>query len=139
MMMLRGFDGMPLQSAAIHDILSDLMITAGHWTISGQFSQTSGQHCACSDKMAGRKRSVNVDGATLAPDSKRRNVSVKTVIKWVAENEKTLSTATWLAFECIDGDRYHVARLKCSVCTKFKSQLHGGHEKLQSCFYRWLY
>ena len=27
---------------------------------------------------------------TLAPDAKRRTVSVKTVEKWIAENEKTL-------------------------------------------------
>ena len=80
------------------------MNTVGHQTISEHFSQTSSQHCACSDKMAGQKRSVNNDGATLAPESKRRNVSVKMVEKWVAENEQTLSTATWLVFKCIDGD-----------------------------------
>ena len=75
--------------------------------------------------MAGRKRSVNVDEALLAPDAKRRAVSVKTVEKWISENEKGLSTAMWLVFERTDGDRYHVARLKCSVCTRFKRQLEG--------------
>ena len=75
--------------------------------------------------MAGRKRSVNVDEALLTPDAKRRAVSVKTVEKWISENEKDLSTATWLVFERTDGDRYHVARLKCSVCTRFKRQLEG--------------
>jgi hypothetical protein len=39
--------------------------------------------------------------------------------------EKDPSTATWLTFEHTDGNHYHVARLKCSVCTKFKSQLEG--------------
>ena len=52
-------------------------------------------------------------------------MSVKTVEKWINEYEKQLSTTTWLEYECIDGDRYHVARLKCSVCTKFKNQLEG--------------
>ena len=45
--------------------------------------------------------------------------------KWVAENDKALSTMTWLAFECAGGNRYHMVRLKCSVCTRFKSQLEG--------------
>ena len=72
--------------------------------------------------MAGRKRTDNVDRALLAPDAKRRTVSVKTVEKLVAKNEKVLSMTMWLEFECADGDRYHMARLKCSVCT---SQLEG--------------
>ena len=75
--------------------------------------------------MAGRKRAIEVDGVTCAPEPKRRTVSVKTVEKWITEYEKQLCTATWLEYECIDGDRYHVARLKCSVCTKFKNQLEG--------------
>ena len=77
------------------------------------------------DKMAGRKRSVNVNEALLAPDAKRRSVSVKTVEKWISKNDKGLSTATWLVFERTDSDWYHVARLKCSVCTRFKRQLEG--------------
>ena len=38
---------------------------------------------------------------------------------------KRHSTATWLVFKCTNGDRYHVARLKCFVCMRFKSQLEG--------------
>ena len=37
--------------------------------------------------------------------------------------KKARSTAMWLAFECTDDDRYHVAKLNGSVCTRFKSLL----------------
>ena len=40
--------------------------------------------------------------------------SVKTVEKWVAHNDKALSTMTWLVFERADGNQYHMVRLKCS-------------------------
>lgn len=70
-------------------------------------------------------RTKALDEALLAPDAKRRLVLVKTVEKWISENEKGLSTAMWLVFEHTDGDQYHGARLKCSVCMRFKSQLEG--------------
>ena len=46
------------------------------------------------DEMAGREPSLGniIDGAMLVPESKRRIVSIKTVEKWVVENEKALST-----------------------------------------------
>ena len=38
----------------------------------------------------------------LAPDTKRRAVSVKIVEKWISDNEKDLSTAMWLVLERTD-------------------------------------
>ena len=39
------------------------------------------------------------------------------------ENDKALNTSTWLTFEKLDRD--HVAKLKCSVCARFKEKLRG--------------
>ena len=69
---------------------TDLMTMTRHRTISGQVNVNymSGQDHTCSDNMAGRKYSDNVDGATLALDAKRWTASVNRVEKWIAENER---------------------------------------------------
>ena len=46
---------------------------------------------------------------------------MKTVQKWVQENDKELNTATWLFLTKLD--RENVAMLKCSVYIKFKNKL----------------
>ena len=58
------------------------------------------------------------------PPSKKRAVTVKTVEKWIAENDKELDTATWLKFEK-GANRQYVASLKCLVCSKYEDRLYG--------------
>ena len=43
--------------------------------------------------------------------------------KWIAENDKALSTSTWLKYD--KADRKYVATLKCSMCIEFQSKLCG--------------
>ena len=50
--------------------------------------------------------------------AKRRMVLTRTVDKWIAENDRTLSTTTWLTYE-----RLCVQCLKCSVCIRFRDKL----------------
>ena len=54
------------------------------------------------------------------PLPKKRGVSAKTVEKWIAKNDKPLSTSTWLKYD--KADREYVATLKCSVCIEFPRQ-----------------
>ena len=67
----------------------------------------------------GRKRAACSDDD---PPSKKRGVSAKTVEKWIAENDKALSTSTRLKYD--KPDREYVATLKCSVC-EFQDKLRG--------------
>jgi len=55
------------------------------------------------------------------PPSKKHGVTTKTVDKWIADNDKTLNTTTWLKYD--KADREHVATLKCSVCFRFNDKL----------------
>lgn len=48
---------------------------------------------------------------------KVRSLSIHTVQKWIAENEKELATTTWLSYEQLDRD--NVATLKCKVCAMY--------------------
>ena len=57
------------------------------------------------------------------PPPKKRGVSAKTVEKWIAENDKALSTSTWLKYDKADCE--YVATLKCSVCIEFQDKLCG--------------
>ena len=45
------------------------------------------------------------------------------VERWIAENDKALSTSTWLKYD--KADRKYVATLKCSVCIEFQDKLRG--------------
>ena len=51
-------------------------------------------------------------------------MSKKTVEKWILEHDKTLNTSTWLEYEA--SDCYHVATLKCKVCTRFVDKIRGS-------------
>ena len=68
----------------------------------------------------GRKRAARSDDD---PPPKKRGVSAKTVEKWIAENDKALSTSTWLKYDKADCE--YVATLKCSVCIEFQDKLRG--------------
>ena len=80
------------------------------------------QYRACADKMSGlgRKRAACSDDD---PPPKKRGVSAKMVEKWIAENDKALSTSTWLKYDKADCE--YVATLKCSVCIEFQDKLRG--------------
>ena len=56
---------------------------------------------------AGTELIVNVEG----PSCKKRGVTMKTVDKWIAENDKALNMTTWL--QCDRKDREYVASMKC--------------------------
>ena len=53
--------------------------------------------------------------------AKRRMVLTRTVDKWIAENDRTLSTTTWLTYERLN--RECVQCLKWSVCIRFRDKL----------------
>ena len=90
---------------------------------------------ACADKMSGpgRKRAACSDDD---PPPKKRGVSAKTVGEWITENNKALSTSTWLKYD--KADREYVARLKCSVCIEFQDKLYMRYAQLQQCIYWWI-
>ena len=53
--------------------------------------------------------------------AKRRMVLTRIVDKWIAENDRILSTTTWLTYERLN--RECVQCLKCSVCIRFRDKL----------------
>ena len=66
--------------------------------------------------------------------SKKRNVTVETMKKWILENDKEkIATSTWFVYD--KSDREHVSALKCSVCIQFEDKLHS----LTSCIYNWFH
>ena len=69
--------------------------------------------------MSARKR-TRTALSTNGPPAKGRAVQVRTVEKWVAENNKVLKALIWLKFEGADRD---VLSLKCAVCSRFNDKL----------------
>ena len=67
--------------------------------------------------------STDTEQQAYQPPSKKRALTVTTVQKWIAENDKALNTATWLKY--VASGRSHVEALMCSVCIKFKDKLEG--------------
>ena len=56
--------------------------------------------------------------------SKKRKVAVTTYRKWREDFDKELKTVTWLDCESeIESGKKVVKRLKCSVCTRFRSRI----------------
>ena len=60
-----------------------------------------------------------------APPAKKHGVSKASVNKWIHENDKTLSTATWLKFDTDTSNRGVAVALRCSVCKQFCDKLVG--------------
>ena len=56
--------------------------------------------------------------------TKKGAVTKKNVDRWILDYDKTLNTATWLNYD--KADRYHMLRLKCTVCTKFVDTIRGS-------------
>ena len=75
-----------------------------------------------------RDSSTSSSSSTLCFPAKRIAVTAKTVDKWILEHDKTLNTSTWLEYE--RAERYHVATLRCKVCTQFNSE---GQETSTQC------
>ena len=50
--------------------------------------------------------------------------------KWIAENDRTLSTTTWLTYERLN--RECVQCLKCSVCIRFRDKLVNSTRLIKS-------
>ena len=86
-------------------------ITSGHRSISGQFTRVTDHVYTCTVRMS-------VQGSQV----KKRSVLKTTVDKWIAENDKALSTTVWLKYDTDRADRTRVKSLKCSICTRFKLQ-----------------
>ena len=76
-------------------------------------------------KMSGQKRPagtelvVDVEG----PSCKKHGVTMKTVDKWIAENNKALNTTTWLQYDRKDHE--YVASMKCTMCIRYQDRLRG--------------
>ena len=62
--------------------------------------------------------------------AKRRMVLTRRVDKWIAENDRTLSTTTWLTYERLN--RECVQCLKCSVCIRFRDKLVNSTRLIKS-------
>ena len=109
------------RGAIIEHVIAVLMIMSGLLTISSQFCHVSARSInVCLVTMSEQKRAAEAE-PERGCIAKKRKVTVKTVQKWVQENDKALNTATWLTFDKLD--RENVAMLKCSVCTKFEKKL----------------
>ena len=59
------------------------------------------------------------------PPAKKRSVMKSTADKWIADNDKTLSTSTWLRYDTDTANRGHIVALKCCVCYQFRDKLIG--------------
>ena len=73
-----------------------LPITVGHQTISGQSGRMFGQLFMRAEKMYGRMRPAGVLRKMKALHAKKCGVTIKTVEKWIAHNDKALNTTTLL-------------------------------------------
>ena len=75
-------------------------------------------------KRPGASRSSAFDVDSDIPPSKKCGLTMKTVDKWIVDNDKTLNTTTWLKYDKVD--REYVATLKCSVCFRFNDKLRSA-------------
>ena len=92
-------------------------MAAGHRTMSGQFSV---RLCACANKMSDE---AGTSGCVVDTFAKKRTVSVSTVEKWIAENDASINTVTWLEFDRLTGNRECVASMNCKICIRYKERL----------------
>ena len=68
-----------------------------------------------------KKRSAS--SSLECPPAKKRNLTKSMVDKWIADNDKVLSTSTWLKYDVDTAARGRVVALKCSVCCQFRGKL----------------
>jgi len=70
-------------------------------------------------------RTEKISGTELveSPLCKKHGNMMKTVDKWIAENNKALNTTTWLQYDRKDCE--YVASVKCAMCILYQDRLHG--------------
>ena len=73
----------------------------------------SGQKLKCSEKMSGVKRKSTSNNSPPA----KWAVTIKSVDKWISENDKQLGTTVWLCYD--KADHEHMSALKCSICIQY--------------------
>jgi len=64
---------------------------------------------------------------------RKRELTIATVEKWKLVHDKTMETGTWLKYEEAE-DKFHVAKLKCSVCVQFEQELKKISRNFSSAF-----
>ena len=74
--------------------------------------------------MSDRKKH-SASSSLECPPAKKRNLTKSTVNKWIADNDKVLSTRTWFKYDVDTAARGRVVALKCSVCCQFRDKLIG--------------
>ena len=70
-----------------------------------------------------KKRSAS--SSLKCPSAKKRTLTKSTVDRWIADNDKALSTSTWLKYDVDTAAHGRVAALKCSACCQFCDKLIG--------------
>ena len=101
-------------------------IAFGHRTLSDRFPVGSDilffvQTKCLTIEMASKRGADSTESSDIP--AKKRTIQKKTIQKWISEFDKEFSTSVWLKLETKEGDRDHVALLKCSICSRFKCQL----------------
>ena len=72
-----------------------------------------------------KKRSAS--SSLERPPAKKRNLMKSTVDRWIADNDKALSTSTWLKYDMDTAAHGRVVALKGTVCCQFRDKLIGMH------------
>ena len=97
----------------------------GHWSKTNQLNHETIQFLPARLMMSAQKRSVGLEEQCEVAEGTRkaakRSVSVKTVDKWKADNDKALSTSLWLQYDKVNGDS--VTTETCSLCITFNERL----------------
>ena len=64
-----------------------------------------------------KKRSAS--SSLECPPAKKRKITKSTVDKWITDNDKALSTSTWLKYDVDTATHGHVVALKCRCAASF--------------------
>ena len=77
-----------------------------------------------SEKTKAKRPLSSSAGSSSDSSTKKRAVTAKSVDKWILDHDKDINTTTWLQYEM--ADCYHVAKLKCTICTQFVDKIRGS-------------
>ena len=65
-------------------------------------------------------------GAASAPEARKGKVAYATFTKWKTDMDKNCQTVIWLACDTeLQAGKRYVTKLRCSICTKFRSKIVG--------------
>ena len=71
-----------------------------------------------------QRRTITASSSASEQTPKKRKVAVATYRTWREDFDKELKTVSWLDCDSeIESGKTLVKRLKCSVCTKFRSRI----------------